>query len=311
MSDKSAIEWLKGGATWNVLGGCSKCSPGCQGCYAERMTHRLAHNPATPQYAGLTGAQGRWTGEIRLFPGKSQEPRKWKKPRRVFVQSMGDLFHEKVPVGWITHVLDTIQACPQHTFIMLTKRPENMRKALYGVWDQGRGHTWQYQEESHVIPNLWLGVTTCTPDEKWKIDRLRDIPAAVRFLSLEPLLGDMGALDLTGISWVIVGGETGPGARPMHPYWASSVKNQCRDAGVPFFFKGWGAYEHLRYYGGDDQVREDALSKPHQLLTSDGVLWTAKNAQPPPGTYIIKRSRKKDELRLLDGQVWEQFPEVK
>lgn len=255
MSNNSNIEWTE--STWNMLGGCSKCSPGCDNCYAERMTHRLGRNLATPQYAGLTDAQGHWTGEVRPFDAKIEEPKRWYKPRRVFVQSMGDLFHPGVPDWLHLAVFSVIERCPQHTFMMLTKRPDVMANAVDCA---GRHAHWPWPK-----PNLWLGVTVCNQAEAdAKIPLLLQIPAAVRFVSIEPMLEEidfskfswrqMSMDELPGSAlndgcssgimiyinkpdWVICGAETGPQKRRMEIQWARDIRDQCNTAGVPFFFK--------------------------------------------------------------------------
>ena len=269
MSSNSNIEWTD--ATWNPIGGCTKCSPGCTNCYAERMTHRLAHNPTTPRYAGLTDAQGRWTGEVRLFPDELEKPIHWRKPRRVFVCSMSDLFHESVPDEYIWQVLKTaLQGNRRHTYTILTKRPERM-----AAWFAANAQQfWHYHapgspQRPYCMapwpdPCLWLGVTVCNQAEAdAKIPILLQIPAAVRWVSIEPMLGEidlrhihhdnMVEIDaLTGdhgvyrplagrsdnkLDWTVIGAETGPGARPMHPDWARGIRDQCTAAGIPFFFK--------------------------------------------------------------------------
>lgn len=299
MSTTSNIEWTQ--SSWNILGGCSKCSIGCEHCYAERMTHRLGHNPATPQYAGLTDAQGRWTGEVRLFPGKSQEPRGWKKPRRVFVQSMGDLFHEKVPVGWITHALDTIQACPQHTFLMLTKRPENMRKALYGVWDQDSGRTWQYQSENHVIPNLWLGVTVCNQEEAdEKIPLLLRIPAAVRFVSIEPMLGAvrlwrwmLGRNAMCDCSRSLSKNGGIPSIEPEY-----EIHTACSECGQP-----WEKYTGIGWVICGAETGPG--KRPMNLNWARDLRDQCVAAGVP---FFFKKDSSGN--RYLDGKLWEEYPEM-
>jgi len=221
----SKIEWTE--ATWNPVRGCSRVSPGCQHCYAERMAHRFSA-PGMP-YAGLTRRAGngepRWTGKVVTLPDALKEPLRWHRPRVVFVNSMSDLFHDGVPSTFIADVFDTMVAANWHSFQVLTKRPERAAKL------------------AHDLPwpaNVWLGVSVESAKYLKRIDILRKIPAAIRFLSIEPLLGPLPELDLTGIHWVIVGGESGPLARPMHEDWVRKIRDTCVNAGVSFFFKQWG-----------------------------------------------------------------------
>ena len=219
MSDKTAIEWTD--ATWNPVTGCSKVSPGCANCYAETL--------ALTRLAGKTGYPGLpWTPEnaaanVMLRPDRLRLPLGWKTPRRVFVNSMSDLFHEIVPWEYIDQVFDVMERAPQHTFQVLTKRPERMR-AIARL----------------VPPNVWLG--TSIENDRWTVraDHLRETPRATRFLSCEPLLGPLPSLDLTGIDWVIVGGESGPGHRPINPDWVRDLRDRSVSAGAAFFFKQWG-----------------------------------------------------------------------
>lgn len=202
--------------TWNPVTGCSKISPGCDHCYAERMAKRL-------QAMGVE--RYRRAFDVTLHHDLLDAPKKWRSPRLVFVNSMSDLFHEQVPTTFIQEVFKTMAACPQHTFQLLTKRSGR----LLGIADRVE---W--------TPNIWMGVTVETPQYFSRIAHLVQVPAYVRFLSLEPLLASMAGLPLQGIDWVIVGGESGPGARPMDKSWVQSILRQCRKAGVAFFFKQWG-----------------------------------------------------------------------
>ena len=224
MATQSSIEWTE--TTWNPVRGCSRISPGCEHCYAESMAHRFS-GPGRP-YEGLTRNRGngpRWTGRLRLVEDAVDEPRRWRRPRIVFVNSMSDLFHDRVPLEFIQGVFATMEACPQHTFQVLTKRADRLVEIA---------------EHLHWPENVWMGVSVENEDYRWRIDRLREVPAHVRFLSLEPLLGPLSALDLSGMHWVIVGGESGHGARPMRKSWVRDIRRQCRKEGVPFFFKQWG-----------------------------------------------------------------------
>jgi protein gp37 len=214
MALSSAIEWTE--ATWNPVTGCTKISPGCLHCYAERMALRLR---------GMGQANYARGFEVALHPGALSLPLGWKKPRMIFVNSMSDLFHEDVPAEFIQKVFGVMRQASWHTYQILTKRSERL-----------------VQLDPHLDwpANVWMGVTVESADYTYRIDHLRQTHAAVKFLSLEPLLGPIPALDLTGIHWAVVGGESGIGARPMDPSWATDLRDQCRKAGVPFFFKQWG-----------------------------------------------------------------------
>ena len=290
MSDNTRIEWCD--ATWNPITGCTPCSPGCTNCYARRMLAR--HLPAM----GHPGDPG----QVMWHPERLNQPLRWRKPRRIFVCSMGDLFHTDVPFGWVMRVLTIMALCPQHTFLLLTKRPErslefwtrwgDLSGEDYSIFHNARGPAetrkahpsprgqmfadmldtmgdppsgygfptfdWMQgmQGWPDWFPNVWLGVTVCNQAEAdEKVPVLLQTPAALRFLSLEPLLGPVeldglwgypgsATCDLLGrwpIRWIIVGGETGPGARPMHQDWVRSLRDQCQVAGIPFFFKQWGS----------------------------------------------------------------------
>lgn len=324
-SGKSKIEWTD--RTWNPVVGCIRVSDGCRNCYAERMAARLASTPKAPQYGGLArhSAFGpRWTGLVRTLPEKLVEPLRWRKPRRVFVCSMSDLFHEDVPNAFIAAVFGVMAACPQHTFQVLTKRPERARwwlRATSAWADPVDAVRCFAVAEVHIrvdesntpgwpLPNVWLGTSVedqATADAR--IPELLQCPAAVRFISYEPALGpvdlsrwlpkpcramffDEEAAKAYGVpvgeevsgtlrnepllNWVIAGGESGPGARPAHPDWFRSVRDQCQTAGVPFFFKQWGAWrERMR---GKDAT-------------------------------MMHRVGKKAAGRELDGRAWDEFPD--
>jgi protein gp37 len=220
MGDKSAIEWTD--ATWNPVTGCSKISPGCKHCYAERMAKRL-QAMGQPNYA--RGFQ------VTLHEQALGLPLNWKKPRMVFVNSMSDLFHEEVPVEFILKVFAVMREAPRHQYQLLTKRSERLLR----LDDQLQ---WQ--------PQIWMGVSVENVNYIYRIDQLRRTRARTKFLSLEPLLGPLPDLDLTAIDWVIVGGESGPRARPMQSRWVTDIRDQCRRAQVPFFFKQWGGVQRSR-----------------------------------------------------------------
>jgi protein gp37 len=219
MSLGTTIEWTD--ATWNPVRGCSKISPGCKNCYAERFAERFRGVPEHPFEQGF---------DVRLVPEKLPEPLRWKTPRKIFVNSMSDLFHESIPDSYILQIAEVMRKANWHIFQILTKRHERMARLLSGPLSSLAAE-----------PHIWWGVSV--ENRKHGLPRLRKLqktPIAVRFLSIEPLLEDLGEIDLHGISWVIVGGESGPGARPMQPAWVRSIQKQCSRDGVPFFFKQWG-----------------------------------------------------------------------
>jgi protein gp37 len=210
----TSIEWTE--ATWNPLTGCTKVSPGCQHCYAERMAKRLR---------GMGQANYANGFELTLHEHMLDVPLRWRKPRRIFVNSMSDLFHKSVPDEFILRVFDVMRRADWHTFQVLTKRSDRVAKLSPRIaWPD----------------NVWMGVSVERADYAFRIAHLRQTAARTRFLSLEPLLGPLPELDLTGIDWVIVGGESGPGARPMRKQWVADIRDQCRAADVAFFFKQWG-----------------------------------------------------------------------
>ena len=218
MADRSGIEWTE--ATWNPVTGCTKVSAGCDLCYAERFAERFRGTPGHPYEQGF---------DLKLHPGRLDLPTRWTRPRTIFVNSMSDLFHAKVPGAYLDRVFEVMEHTPRHTFQVLTKRSGRARRYV----------TQRYQGSAPPA-NVWLGVSVEDEARKVRIEHLRDTPAAVRFVSLEPLLGPLVPLDLSGIDWVIAGGESGPGARPMDRQWVRDIRDQCRDDGVAFFFKQWG-----------------------------------------------------------------------
>ena len=214
MAQLTKIEWTD--ATWNPVTGCSKISPGCKHCYAERMAKRL-RSMGQPRY--------RDGFKLTLQPDVIEQPLAWKKSRLVFVNSMSDLFHDEVPVSYLETVFQVMAAASWHVFQVLTKRSGRLAEVASRL-------TWP--------ANVWMGVSVESEDYTYRIDDLSGIPAAVRFLSVEPLLGPINKLSLRNIDWVIVGGESGPHARPVDPKWVRSIRNDCVSSGVPFFFKQWG-----------------------------------------------------------------------
>ena len=220
LAKNSSIEWTQ--STWNPVTGCSKVSPGCKHCYAERMALRL-QAMGQPNYArGFA---------VTLHEEVVERPLSWRKPQTIFVNSMSDLFHDQVPLPFITRVFDVMRQASWHRFQILTKRYERLAAVAHEL-------PWP--------PNVWMGVSVEDSRYTARIDTLRAVPAAVRFLSLEPLLGPLPSLDLTNIHWAIVGGESGPSARPMREEWVIDIRDQCRAAGVAFFFKQWGGVRKKR-----------------------------------------------------------------
>lgn len=312
MGDKTGIEWTD--ATWNPVTGCTKVSQGCKHCYAERDWNRMVHLPAY---------KGRAFTDVACHPERLIQPLRWKRPRRIFVNSMSDLFHESVPFEFIDQVFAAMAICPQHTFQVLTKRPERMRdyttrlsRSAKLLDDAARTMGYSFEHEgqylvSFPLPNVWLGVSVedqQTADER--IPLLLQTPAAVRWVSAEPLLGRVDlceafgmwwnqtigcfesigqrfnpGLGRGGIDWVVVGGESGPKARPMHPDWVRSIRDQCKSAGVPFLFKQWGEWAPNWY-------NDDAGNK------IEGSEW-------------IDRMGKKQAGRMLDGMQHDGYPEEK
>lgn len=236
MAQSSTIEWTE--ATWNPVTGCTKISPGCKFCYAERMANRLRAMGKDRYSNGF---------KLTLQPDALDAPVRWKKPRVIFVNSMSDLFHKDVPLEFIRDCFQIMKAASQHTFQVLTKRPDR---------------TAELAEQLPWPPNVWMGTSVENAEYIHRIRSLRNVPAKVRFLSVEPLLGPIPRLPLAGIHWVILGGESGPGARPMQEEWVIQIRGQCLKRGVPFFFKQWGG------------------------------------------------TNKKRTGRLLEGQTWDEMPEI-
>lgn len=293
----SAIEWTD--ATWNPTVGCSRVSPGCDGCYAIGVAHRAMQ----PAHEGLTirrpGERPDWTGEVRCLPDRLDVPLRWRKPRRVFVDSMSDLFHASVPEVFIGQVFETMAVTQQHTYQVLTKRPQRMYDVMSAA----------FERVGVSLPNVWLGTSIESDRYAFRADYLRATPAAVRFLSLEPLLGPLPSLDLTGIDWVIVGGESGPGARPMHPAWVREIRDRCVEAGVALFFKQWGNW------------RPGPASWTHRVEL-DGTYWPRPTRDAfdfaracglihdDSGWYGMTNVGKHAAGRVLDGRTWDEMPEV-
>ena len=259
MTGKTKIEWT--GTTWNPIRGCSVCSPGCVHCYAARMAARFS-GPGRPfeGVAEMTPRGPRWTGEVICLEDALFEPLRWKEPRMIFVNSMSDLFHEHVPFDFVSRVFDVMAGADWHTFQVLTKRSRRLR------------------ELSRHLPwpkNLWMGVSVESTEYLTRIDDLRATSAKIKFLSLEPLLGPLPDLNLADIDWVIVGGESGPSARPMDQAWVIEIRNKCQSLGTPFFFKQWG---HIR----NNPDRNDPTAKQNGGTAKGG--------------------------RLLEGRTWDEMP---
>lgn len=313
--NKTAIEWAE--YTWNPITGCTPVSEGCANCYAKRMAKRLA---------GRGGYPADEPFRVTLHPERLEEPLRLKKPRQIFVVSMGDLFHDDVPDEFICRVFAVIALTPvKHRFLILTKRPHRMREFILGLPQRDETfRLWVRAGGEWPLSNLWLGVTVenqARADERIPI--LLQIPAAVRFVSVEPMLGPVSLESQLGsaaesrrvlngwhgIDWVICGGETGPKARPMHPDWVRSLRDQCRDAGVPFLFKQWGEWAPA------DQIpHEAAIASPQ--LGPDRVRWMAVDGRVSEtgkgemqrGDTLVLRVGKRAAGRLLDGEIWDQYP---
>jgi protein gp37 len=315
------IEWCD--RVWNPVTGCSPISPGCDHCYAARMARRLR---------GRCGYPDDKPFRVTVHPDKLELPLKWQKPQRVFVNSMGDLFHEDVLDEFIAAVFATIFAAHQHIFMILTKRPERMKKWIdrFAVKEDG----------TPTCNNLWLGVTVENQEQDWRIKYLLDTPAAVRLVSIEPMLGVMDISPYLRImrqcdghaAWecnedclyrpkldmVICGGETGPGARLLHPDWVRSLRDQCVAADVPFFFKQWGEWKECDYMG------EDFGAPYTDSQCINGELWDLDKCDDEGRLYSsgdnpicpkckgkgFVRVGKKHTGSIIDGQEWRQFPEV-
>jgi protein gp37 len=304
VGDASKIEWTD--ATWNPVRGCSIVSKGCTNCYAMRQAHRTNHKGGA--YEGLTQlTKGGpvWTGQIRTVHEVLDKPRSWKRPRRIFVNSMSDLFHDDVPDAFIKDVWSAMAEAPQHVFQILTKRPQRMRDWLLSGLKISDDFT------AKGLPNVWLGVSVedqAAADER--IPLLLQTPAAVRWISAEPLLSPitlhpswlpMYRHPLPHISWCVVGGESGPSARPMHPDWARSLRDQCQTARTAFFFKQWGAWMPFHYVDQETGHRLVKLTFTEREKAIGG---------PGEGTTPcnVRRVGKKVAGRLLDGRTHDEYP---
>ena len=252
MADRSSIEWTQ--ATWNPVTGCDRISPGCDHCYAATLARRLkAMGSAKYQRDGDPRTSGPGFA-VTIHPAALTAPYRWRTPRLVFVNSMSDLFHARVPRTFVRDVFDVMAATPQHTYQVLTKRPRRTRRLADALpWPR----------------NVWLGTTIETDAHVGRANDLRAVPAAVRFVSAEPLLGPLPSLSLAGLDWLIAGGESGLGARPMHPDWVRDLRDRCHAAGVAFFFKQWGAHR----WTGADHGTAQRVSKKVAGRILDGRTW--------------------------------------
>jgi len=313
----SKIEWTD--VTWNPIVGCTRVSEGCRHCYAERMAKRL-QAMGNENYADTVDKHGRWTGRVNLVPDALEKPLHWRKPRRIFVCSMSDLFHESVPDKFIAAIFSIMLQAQTHTFQVLTKRPKRMHEWISRCGDKD-GLGWITHDatppqkafrgtgiivgndDNWPLPNVHLGVSVenqATANER--IPWLLQAPAAVHWISLEPMLGPVDLWDLITdrdrvpiIDGVVVGGESGPGARPMHPDWVRSVRDQCQEAGVAFFFKQWGAWAPY------SPLWEETLCRRrlYQNVLDMGC---------GGGTVGMWRVGKKAAGRVLDRRTWGEWP---
>lgn len=245
MADYSSIEWTD--STWNPVTGCTKITAGCDNCYAARFSER---------FRGVAGHPFENGFDLTLRPERLDQPLRWRRGRMIFVNSMSDLFHKAIPDSFVDLVFDTMEAADWHTYQVLTKRSPRLRDYLVSRY------------HNRVPPShIWTGVSVEDHAGAARIDHLRNTPSAVRFLSVEPLIGSVGAIDLTGIHWVIAGGESGPGARVMHIEWAREIRDACHDQNVPFFFKQWGGF---RPKSGGRELDGREWSEWPQLLRATG-----------------------------------------
>jgi protein gp37 len=344
VADHSAIEWTD--ATWNPTVGCSVLTPGCTNCYAMKMAARL-EAMGQPIYAGMTKpskAGAVWTGKVELSNwGQVIKPLSWKKPRRIFVNSMSDLFHESLPDEAIDKVFAVMALCPQHTFQVLTKRAERMARYLAPIARSGSNVYYRVVAQMRAmrtefrftwpLPNVWLGVSAERQQEAdERIPHLLSTPAAVRFVSAEPLLGPISFrwakwddwLDGSGqqretvdhldgarrLDWVIVGGESGPNARPMHPKWARDLRDECTEAGVAFFYKQTGEWLSILDRDRDDPDWRSASWVMKDQDTRNYRICNLAGGQGFHGdrVHLMKRVGKKLAGRLLDGKEHNEFP---
>ena len=278
MADHSSIEWTE--ATWNPTTGCDRTSPGCDHCYALTLARRLKAM-GNPKYQSDGGRLSGPGFGLTLHPDQLDVPRRWVNSRVIFVNSMSDLFHPQVPVNFIRKVFAVMADTPRHTYQVLTKRSQRLARIADTLpWPE----------------NVWMGVTVESDRFTFRAEHLREVPAKVRFVSAEPLLGPLPSLDLSGIGWLIAGGESGRGARPMHPDWVRGLRDRCRDADVAFFFKQWGSWRPER--------------RSTTLVAVDGAQLERSTALAGvPGAPVpMRRMAKHAAGRRLDGRFWNQMP---
>jgi protein gp37 len=358
MGDKTGIQWTE--ATWNPVVGCEHVSAGCDNCYAASLASgRLAHVPA---YAGLASG-GRFNGKVRLLPDRLDQPLRWTRPRMIFVNSMSDLFHKDIPDEFIAQVFAVMALTPRHTYQILTKRHARMRslvsdpafrQAVHEVaWNldrEGRFDPYRYADDEIIpahyirpaayrdddsdwwpLPNVWLGVSV--ENQHWadiRIPALLATPAVVRFLSGEPLLGPVDLRPYfigQRLHWVIAGGESGRNARPMHPTWARSIRDQCTASGVPFFFKQFGEWAPAPWRVDREpgelvdvyKARAEAVCATHSLpvwaadygmdpMPASHKPWSLERTSAPPEQATLRRVGKHAAGRELDGRTWDEYP---
>ncbi|WP_419926024.1 DUF5131 family protein [Candidatus Poriferisocius sp.] len=281
MSDRSTIEWTE--ATWNPTTGCDQLSPGCDNCYALTLAKRLKAM-GNPKYQEDGASRTSGPGfALTLHKDELALPHRWKSPRVIFVNSMSDLFHPEVPDEFIEDVFQVMADTPRHTYQVLTKRSQRLLKLSTRL-------SWP--------DNIWMGVSVETDRYCFRVDHLRKVPAAIRFVSAEPLLGELHSLGLDAIDWVIAGGESGANARPMHPSWAFDLRDRCIDTNTAFFFKQWGAWT----------PRDDDNAV---LVVNDGTFVAKSDSTLIPGSPILMRRVSKSEAgRELEGKTWDQMPNV-
>lgn len=322
MADGTNIEWTD--ATWNVITGCTVTSPGCTNCYAMRLAGtRLASHPSR---AGLTrevNGNHVWNGTVRFNDQWLLQPLRWSKPRMIFVCAHGDLFHRDVPDEWILRTFAGMIAAPQHIYQVLTKRSDRMRKFMQWLCETEQGSDALIDAVEGIAPetdldfdlpakHIWLGVSA-ENQTYWdgRVNDLRQTPAAVRWVSVEPMLGPVYDKDgLTGIDWVICGGESGPGARPMHPDWARSLRDQCAAAGVPFHFKQWGSHAVVFDRDVDDPDWRNCSKWEHDY--PEGRWLNLAGGTGFHGDRVVYAApvSKSRAGRLLDGREHNGYPEV-
>jgi protein gp37 len=351
-STNTEISWTD--KTWNPVRGCTRVSDGCRHCYAERVAYRFS-GPGKP-YEGLAkkvGNEARWTGKVKLVHEALEEPFSWRKPSRIFVNSMSDLFHEEVPFEFIDEVFWTMATADWHTYQVLTKRPARMKEyfdRIKNLFELQHGKIWlgtnnqmaAIHQSAWPLHNVWLGVSVenqAAADER--IPLLLQAPAAIRFLSCEPLLGPLSLwstpmgtepfvvrnwleynqrvhddkfnpVTYNRIDWVIVGGESGPGARPMHPDWPKTLRDQCTAVKVPFHFKQWGAWVAKALHP-DYPPQSDfgTLTRSGEWFPT-ATTWNGRQGEAEDDyEYTMRNVGKKVAGRELDGREWNEFPEVK